>query len=284
MNSQPTSSRRLIWFLLLIPGVILVVGIAYLTGLVESLRYTNLVIQWTTENEIDVLGYNLYRSDTPDGEFVQVNSTLIKPSADPLVSHEHTYTDEGRVRGQQIVALEHEAQVVAPEQRPLVLGELRHVDAIEPVNAGTRPVEAADDVHRGGFARSRWPHDGDEFAPRNVEIDARQSPHQAATFAVMTGDAFERDEGLGCCHFLAWRDAVITSAPSGRSPDSTAVRTPSVAPVLMVAAFGAPSTRIQMSRSPLALTLFFERSKRGMRGMKIEVMLKPSPLSVLGGW
>lgn len=99
MNSQPTSSRRLIWYLLLIPGVILVVGIAYLTGLMESLRYTNLVIQWTTENEIDVLGYNLYRSDTPDGEFVQVNSTLIKPSADPLVSHEHTYTDEGRVRG-----------------------------------------------------------------------------------------------------------------------------------------------------------------------------------------
>lgn len=100
MSSQTVSRRRrLIGFLLLIPGVILIVALAYLTGLVDSLRHTDLVIRWTTENEIDVLGYNLYRSDTPDGEFVQVNTTLIKPGADPLVSHEHTYVDEGRVRG-----------------------------------------------------------------------------------------------------------------------------------------------------------------------------------------
>jgi len=100
MSSQPASRRRrLIGFFLLIPAVVLVVALAYFTGLVETLRHTDLVIRWTTENEIDVLGYNLYRSDTPDGEFVQVNTTLIKPAADPLVSNEHTYVDEGRVRG-----------------------------------------------------------------------------------------------------------------------------------------------------------------------------------------
>ncbi len=100
MNPQP-ASRRHKWIgrLLLIPAVIAIVIIAYFSGLIDKLRYTDLVIRWTTENEIDVLGYNLYRADTPEGEFVQVNDILIKPALDPLVSSEHVYTDEGKVRG-----------------------------------------------------------------------------------------------------------------------------------------------------------------------------------------
>lgn len=100
MNLQPASRRRK-WmsFLLLTPAIIVVVAVAYFTGLIDKLRYTDLVIRWTTENEIDVLGYNLYRADTPDGEFVQVNDVLIKPALDPLVSSEHVYEDEGMVRG-----------------------------------------------------------------------------------------------------------------------------------------------------------------------------------------
>lgn len=100
MTPQPSSRRRR-WLslFLLVPGVVAIIAIAYFTGLIDQIRYTDLVIRWTTENEIDVLGYNLYRADTPDGEFVQVNEVLIKPAADPLVSSEHVYTDEGRVRG-----------------------------------------------------------------------------------------------------------------------------------------------------------------------------------------
>ena len=74
-------------------------ALAYFTGLIDRVQHTNLVIRWTTENEIDVLGYNLYRADSPDGELVQVNDVLIKPSLDPLVSSEHSFVDEGRVRG-----------------------------------------------------------------------------------------------------------------------------------------------------------------------------------------
>lgn len=100
MNLQSAPRRRK-WmsFLLLAPAIIVIVAVAYFTGLIDKLRYTDLVIRWTTENEIDVLGYNLYRADTPDGEFVQVNDVLIKPALDPLVSSEHVYTDGERVRG-----------------------------------------------------------------------------------------------------------------------------------------------------------------------------------------
>jgi hypothetical protein len=100
MDKQPSSrGRKLLWFFLLIPGVALVVALAYFTGLIDRVQHTDLVIRWTTENEIDVLGYNLYRADSPDGELVQVNDVLIKPSLDPLVSSEHSFVDEGRVRG-----------------------------------------------------------------------------------------------------------------------------------------------------------------------------------------
>ena len=100
MDKQPSSrGRKLLWFFLLIPGVALVVALAYFTGLIDRVQHTNLVIRWTTENEIDVLGYNLYRADSPDGELVQVNDVLIKPSLDPLVSSEHSFVDEGRARG-----------------------------------------------------------------------------------------------------------------------------------------------------------------------------------------
>ncbi|MBP7998317.1 MAG: hypothetical protein KA314_03175 [Chloroflexi bacterium] len=99
MPSTSSTRRRLIWFLLLIPGTVLVVALAYITGLVNQIRYTNLIIRWTTESELDVLGYNLYRADSPEGEFVQINTSLIQPSLDPLVSSEHEYVDEGRVRG-----------------------------------------------------------------------------------------------------------------------------------------------------------------------------------------
>lgn len=100
MDTHSSSRRRkLVRFLLLFPGVVAIVALAYFTGVIDKLRYTNLVIRWTTENEIDVLGYNLYRADSPDGEFEQVNETLIKPATDPLVSSEHVYEDEGRVRG-----------------------------------------------------------------------------------------------------------------------------------------------------------------------------------------
>ena len=53
-----------------------------------------LTITWTTENEIDNIGFNLYRSDSPDGEFVKINDELIPPADDPFVGAQHEFVDD----------------------------------------------------------------------------------------------------------------------------------------------------------------------------------------------
>jgi hypothetical protein len=62
-------------------------------------RDTTLNIHWTTESELDIVGFNLYRADSAEGEFVKINSELIPPAADPFVGGEHTFVDENVTRG-----------------------------------------------------------------------------------------------------------------------------------------------------------------------------------------
>lgn len=80
--------------LALAAGALYVWSGAPLPGPLQGLQETELTIRWTTENEIDVAGYNLYRSDTPDGDFVMINNEPIPPSSDPFVTTEHTYVDD----------------------------------------------------------------------------------------------------------------------------------------------------------------------------------------------
>jgi hypothetical protein len=51
-------------------------------------------VTWKTETEMNTAGFNLYRGLSPEGPFdVQVNDSLIPPSADPLTGKEYTYVD-----------------------------------------------------------------------------------------------------------------------------------------------------------------------------------------------
>lgn len=61
---------------------------------------SSLTIVWTTESELDIIGFNIYRSDTAEGEYEKINDELIPPAADPFVGGEHTYVDETVTRGQ----------------------------------------------------------------------------------------------------------------------------------------------------------------------------------------
>jgi hypothetical protein len=49
------------------------------------------IVEWTTESEVDVAGFNLYRSESPDGPYVKVNTALIPGASDPNVVDGHTY-------------------------------------------------------------------------------------------------------------------------------------------------------------------------------------------------
>lgn len=61
---------------------------------------SSLTITWTTESELDIIGFNLYRADSADGEFIKINDELIPPAADPFIGGEHTFEDETVIRGE----------------------------------------------------------------------------------------------------------------------------------------------------------------------------------------
>jgi len=96
-----TRSRLFILLIFLLLGVVIVGALLqrWQPELLRNLIATDLTIRWTTESELDIFGYNLYRSDTPDGEFVKINDELLPPAVDPFIGGEHLYIDEGVIRG-----------------------------------------------------------------------------------------------------------------------------------------------------------------------------------------
>ena len=51
------------------------------------------VLQWTTESEVDNAGFYIYRSETKDGEFRPINSTMIQGAGTTGERNEYTWTD-----------------------------------------------------------------------------------------------------------------------------------------------------------------------------------------------
>jgi hypothetical protein len=82
----------LIYLLLTLAGISAIIA-------VSQFSKPPLTIRWTTESEIDVLGFNLLRSDEPDGQYVKVNSAIIRPAQDPFIGGEYTYKDGDVSRG-----------------------------------------------------------------------------------------------------------------------------------------------------------------------------------------
>jgi len=60
----------------------------------------SVIVEWSTETEVDTVGFNLYRATAPEGPFVQVNDELIPSAADPLVGGRYVYTDSAVIAGQ----------------------------------------------------------------------------------------------------------------------------------------------------------------------------------------
>lgn len=50
-------------------------------------------VEWETATELDTAGFFLYRSEAADGEFVQVNQTLIDSQGSPVTGAAYRYID-----------------------------------------------------------------------------------------------------------------------------------------------------------------------------------------------
>jgi len=51
------------------------------------------IVDWSTESEVNLAGFNLYRSDDPQGPYLKVNDALIPASRDPVTGGSYAYAD-----------------------------------------------------------------------------------------------------------------------------------------------------------------------------------------------
>lgn len=51
-------------------------------------------VEWETASEVDMAGFNLYRSENKDGPFTEkINSEVVPPAEDPLAGGKYSYPD-----------------------------------------------------------------------------------------------------------------------------------------------------------------------------------------------
>lgn len=63
--------------------------------LVYQISNPTVEIQWETATEVNTAGFNLYRSDAPDGDFIQINtgSGLVASRGEAVSGATYTYID-----------------------------------------------------------------------------------------------------------------------------------------------------------------------------------------------
>lgn len=59
----------------------------------------NVLLQWTTAAELENAGFNLYRADSEDGEYVRINAKLIPTKGSPINGATYRYLDTTVQRG-----------------------------------------------------------------------------------------------------------------------------------------------------------------------------------------
>jgi hypothetical protein len=75
----------------------------------------------------------------------------------------------------------------------LIIHQTACILAIENINPGCRCVKAADNIHEGGFTRTRWAHYRNIFILIYFEGDRSQGIYNFQTRVVIFYDGFEVD-------------------------------------------------------------------------------------------
>jgi hypothetical protein len=65
-----------------------------------SSRQSRVVIEWSTASELETVGFNVYRSESPDGVGEKINEQLIPAASDPLSGGDYQFVDTTARPGQ----------------------------------------------------------------------------------------------------------------------------------------------------------------------------------------
>ena len=93
--------------------------------------------------------------------------------------------------GDEVVALEHEADGVVAVGVPVAVGVLFGGDAVDDQIAAVIPVQTADNVQQGSFAGAAGAEDGDEFVITQVQADIVQRILHEIAGLVLFADLFD---------------------------------------------------------------------------------------------
>jgi len=66
-----------------------------LSSFTATKKLGRVIIKWETASEIDNAGFNIYRSESADGEYLKINATLIPAEGSPSGGTVYTFTDDG---------------------------------------------------------------------------------------------------------------------------------------------------------------------------------------------
>lgn len=94
MNKMTQSSQPLIS-----------IGILWLAAAIAILVFSFVMpakinVEWTTATELNTAGFNVYRSQQPDGEFEKINSQMISAKGSTTTGSAYQFTDEQVEAGQ----------------------------------------------------------------------------------------------------------------------------------------------------------------------------------------
>lgn len=75
--------------------ILLVAALALAVLALLGMRSASILLEWTTANEVNIAGYNLYRATSAEGPFERINTTLVAAaSSDTYSGSKYRYTDQ----------------------------------------------------------------------------------------------------------------------------------------------------------------------------------------------
>lgn len=81
-------------YLGVILGFLTLVSLLLLLIAWRQAQRATVLVEWSTASELDTAGFNLYRSESAEGPFTKINSSLIPASQDPLSGSQYRYQDD----------------------------------------------------------------------------------------------------------------------------------------------------------------------------------------------
>ncbi len=91
MNNSKKDNNRLM--LIFLGCLWLVLAAAIL--IFQFSNSSQVEVTWSTETEFETAGFNIYRSETPDGEKVQINEQLLPSEGDVATGASYSFLDKG---------------------------------------------------------------------------------------------------------------------------------------------------------------------------------------------